>query len=392
MGGTVSRPLERNRTVDIAYTRPRRRTDRPPVVLLPGGPGMASVLPYRVLRRRAVRRELDVIMMEHRGVGLSRRDTEGVDLPVEAVTVEAAADDLAAVLDHEGVDRAVVYGSSYGSYLAAVFGVRHPDRVAGMVLDSPVLSASDVDTVRAHRRRLLWHGESRTAALLRELLESGRVPMDEVGHVVQVTYEFAGPATVERLLEARMRGHALRTWRRLASLGAKEIAGEGIPLMLDIDLVAGITHGVLGYGAEPDGLPLDPQAMFAEAAAKGPAFTGDTVDLPRALGEFSWPTAVVSGGRDLRTPRPIAERAVSLLPDAVLVELPENGHSALDTHQLAALHVAHHLVEGNLHGLTRHAPRIAELPRRGSSASLGPLIVAALAAELATDRVTHRRC
>ena len=44
--------------------------------------------------------------------------------------------------------RRSIYGTSYGTYLAAGFGVRHPDRVHAMVLDSPVLSAHDIDAVR----------------------------------------------------------------------------------------------------------------------------------------------------------------------------------------------------------------------------------------------------
>jgi len=112
-----------------------------PVLIIPGGPGVASVAPYRGFRRRAAVAGLDVLMVEHRGVGLSRFDDNGAELPPEALTVNQAVDDLAAVLDDAGVGKAIVYGTSYGSYLAAGFGVRHRDRVHAMVLDSPVLSA-----------------------------------------------------------------------------------------------------------------------------------------------------------------------------------------------------------------------------------------------------------
>lgn len=99
------------------------------------------MLTYRSLRSAAATRNLDLIMVEHRGVGLSRQDPNGTDLPPEALTVDQVVADLAAVLDDCGVDRAVVYGSSYGTYLAQGLGVRHPDRVAGMVLDSPILTS-----------------------------------------------------------------------------------------------------------------------------------------------------------------------------------------------------------------------------------------------------------
>lgn len=44
------------------------------------------------------------------------------------------ADDLVAVLDRQGVDRAVVVGHSMGGFVAAELNRRHPDRVAGLVL------------------------------------------------------------------------------------------------------------------------------------------------------------------------------------------------------------------------------------------------------------------
>src|SRR5699024_10098482 len=249
--------------------------------------------------------------------------------------------------------------------LAQVFAVRHPDRVAGMVLDSPILSSDDVAVVRAYRRGLLWDGAGRLPELVRELVAAGTVPLPELGHVVQVVHEFAGPETLERLLAARLRGRALWTWRRIAALGAGEIGGAGTRYIMGPDLVTGITHGQLGYGDSPDGLPLDPQATFVDEAAQAPAFRGHPLDLPRELPGFDWPTAVISGGRDLRTPRPVAERAVRLLPEAALVPLPNTGHSALDTHRLAAVHVAHAVVGNTVDRLPQIAERIAALPRGG---------------------------
>lgn len=105
-GHRVRRPVRPGRaaTFDLTYVRtgPRGGT---PVLVLPGGPGVASVLPYRGLRKLAAARGLDVIMMEHRGIGLSRHDDSGHDLPLAAVTIEQVVADLAAVLDDAGVER-----------------------------------------------------------------------------------------------------------------------------------------------------------------------------------------------------------------------------------------------------------------------------------------------
>ena len=144
-GDAVSDP--HHAAFDLYYVRVGRKTAHP-VVVIPGGPGLASVAPYRAFRRHAAAAGFDVIMIEHRGVGLSRHDDAGVDLPPEAITVKQVVDDVAAVLDDAGVETAHIYGSSYGSYIAAGVGVRHPGRVAGMVLDGPVLSAGDIDEMQ----------------------------------------------------------------------------------------------------------------------------------------------------------------------------------------------------------------------------------------------------
>ena len=71
---------------DLHYVRGGRKSAHP-VVIIPGGPGVASVQMYKGLRRRAATAGLDVIMIEHRGVGMSRHDDSGADLPPQAFSV-----------------------------------------------------------------------------------------------------------------------------------------------------------------------------------------------------------------------------------------------------------------------------------------------------------------
>ncbi|WP_432512926.1 alpha/beta fold hydrolase [Kineococcus sp. SYSU DK001] len=371
-GGTVDRPLRGGGTFPLSYVRTGPRTGTP-VVVVPGGPGLASVLPYWSLRSAATRRGLDVVMVEHRGVGLSRRDHHGHDLTPADVTVEDAADDLAAVLDAVGADRAVVYGSSYGTYVAQTLGVRHPQRVAAMVLDSPLLSVTgDLAAGRAHRRRLLWDGTDPTARAVR----AADAPADELAAVVQTVHEFAGPDVLRRLLTARDHGRLGRTWRWAARFG--DLGDRVVRFVDEPDLVAGIAYGQLGFGLPPDGGPLDPQLAPAGAAAHRPPYRGEPYDLPALLPAFTWPTVVVSGERDLRTPSPVAERLTGLLPHGVLLRLDRLGHSALDSHQLAALLVAAAAVAGTVDRLPALAPRISALPRRGASRFVGTAISAAV--------------
>lgn len=66
--------------------------------------------------------------------------------------IAAHADDMITVLDAYGVDRTVLVGHSMGAFVACVAAVRHPDRVAGVLLVDgghglPVPPGTDVDEV-----------------------------------------------------------------------------------------------------------------------------------------------------------------------------------------------------------------------------------------------------
>jgi 3-oxoadipate enol-lactonase len=71
-------------------------------------------------------------------------DLRGAGRSVDAgpLSWDQLADDLAALLDHLGLARAVVAGTSAGSGAALRFGLRHLDRVAGLVLIAPVYPGS----------------------------------------------------------------------------------------------------------------------------------------------------------------------------------------------------------------------------------------------------------
>ncbi|MBX5486014.1 alpha/beta fold hydrolase [Mycolicibacterium hassiacum] len=341
-----------------------------PVLIIPGGPGVASVAPYRGFRRRAAVAGLDVLMVEHRGVGLSRFDDNGAELPPEALTVNQAVDDLAAVLDDAGVGKAIVYGTSYGSYLAAGFGVRHRDRVHAMVLDSPVLSAHDIDDVRAATRRSFWHGQdpetASLAAKVRRLAEQ-RVLTPEATALMIAVYGYAGAPLLERAVDLLLDGRRW-LWSALEHV-TRMVFERQAPFQYENDLVARIAYRELNYAADPDGEPLDPAAVYHQLSGARP-FESEPYDLAAEMPAFSWPTVVVSGGRDLITPPSVAQRVASLIPDAVLVSLPTAGHSMLNMRERAALEIIAAVRNGT----------IAELPQRQTQldALPAPLSVRAL--------------
>jgi 3-oxoadipate enol-lactonase len=61
----------------------------------------------------------------------------------EPLTFDRLADDVAALLDHIGEERAVVGGVSGGSGVALRFALRHPGRTAGLVLVKPVYAGEE---------------------------------------------------------------------------------------------------------------------------------------------------------------------------------------------------------------------------------------------------------
>jgi 3-oxoadipate enol-lactonase len=69
----------------------------------------------------------------------------------ERLSFDQLADDVAALLDHAGVDRAVVGGVSGGSGVALRFALRHPGRTAGLVLVQPVYAGEERGYTDAQR-------------------------------------------------------------------------------------------------------------------------------------------------------------------------------------------------------------------------------------------------
>ncbi|MCZ0730255.1 alpha/beta fold hydrolase [Mycolicibacterium iranicum] len=360
----VRRPVRAggNERFDVFYVRTGRKSAHP-FVVIPGGPGAASIALYRAFRRRAAVAGLDVIMVEHRGVGLSRHDDAGKDLPPEALTVDAAVDDIAAVLDDANVDKAIVYGTSYGSYLAAGMGVRHPNRVHAMVLDSPLLSADDIDVVRTQTRRVLWDGaepgSADLAARVRRLAADGVLSSKDV-QLIGDMYGAAGPDVLRRQLDLLLAGRDL-LWAAVG-LGTRKLLERKTPYHHEPDLVERIAYRELNYGAVPDGGPLDPAIAFREMATGDVEFVAEPYDLPSAMPRFTWPTAVISGGRDLTTPPDVARRVVDLIPDSVLVDLPTAGHSILDTREHAALEICKAMHAGAIHELGSRSAELDALP------------------------------
>lgn len=361
----VRRPISpgNSEEFDLYYVRAGRKSAHP-LVIIPGGPGVASLQVYKGLRRRAANAGLDVIMIEHRGIGMSRHDDSGADLPPEAITVDQVVDDVAAVLDDARVRSAVIYGTSYGSYIAAGLGVRHPGRVHAMILDSPLLSRHDIVIVRAAVRGLLFAGDTpETAALatkVRKLVDCGLLS-GSAGEIATTIYAYGGASLLDRELDLLLSGRKALWWA-LSRMSA--VVSLNVAYRHEVDLVSRIAFRELDYAAEPDGLPFDPAAAMREIMDVTHVFECEPYDLVCEMPKFGWPTVVISGGRDLVTPRAVAERVASLVPGAVLLALPTTAHSALDFREPAALAVAAAVCRGEVDRLAGQEPALDALPAR----------------------------
>lgn len=98
----------------------------PPCLVLHGWPGADHT--YLRPGLDALSGFLRLVYYDHRGSGHS-----GGAAP-DPFTVEDLADDAVALADHLGEDRVLVLGHHHGTMVAQELALRHPERVAGLVL------------------------------------------------------------------------------------------------------------------------------------------------------------------------------------------------------------------------------------------------------------------
>ncbi|MDN6399490.1 MAG: alpha/beta hydrolase [Brachybacterium sp.] len=355
-----------------------------PVLILPDGPSRASVLPYDVLRRSLAGRGLDVLMMEHRGVGLSRLDSTGRDLPAHVMTLREVIGDLLAVLDHARVEQVAVVGSGYGAYLAQMLAILHPQRVHSLVLDSPQTSAGDEAIGQQALRERYWDGTepatATTARTLRRLAQEGTIDAQRAGPVVLAVHEHGGPQAVRELVDLLAVGRGSLTWTSVRQV-LNQVWLQSTPYVVEQDLTARIAHTELGAGHHADGGPLDPLLHEAEQARAVPPFRGEQLDLHELAPAITAPTLVITGTQDLVSPPQIARDLAGRIPSARLLEVPGARHSILDTRSRILQVAARWSACGTAHQLPERAAELAALPVSATDLALSRGLQIALAAE-----------
>jgi pimeloyl-ACP methyl ester carboxylesterase len=406
--GSLEVPLDRSGAVPgtVRLVAARRVAPTNPtstaVLGLAGGPGQAAlplITDFAELLAPALGTR-DLLMLDQRGTGASSPLSCSLNGPLSTAgarcggqigprrgsyTTAASVEDIEAVRANSGYEKLVLFGVSYGTKVALDYAARHPDRVAGLILDSVVLPAG-VDplqrsTFTAMRRvltELCGGGEcdgissnpagdlaGRVRRLARKPLTGLLTSARGVHQRVQIgrgdLFDVMLTGDLNPTLRAELPG-ALTSARK----------GDSAPL---IRLVAR-SAGIISFAAQANGgdfsdavfaatlceetnFPWDRSASFTtraqqlNAAAKAAgeaafspfdsatALTSEVVSL--CLGWPSTPTAgykpagplpnvptlVIDGGTDIRTPLEDANLVKTLIPAAQVLRVPYTGHSAV---------------------------------------------------------------
>jgi class 3 adenylate cyclase/pimeloyl-ACP methyl ester carboxylesterase len=89
-------------------------------------------VPFHAAFRRKLSSVARLILFDRRGTGLS--DRSGIE---DANVLEAGMDDIRAVMDAVGSERALLFAVGDGGMVSVLFAASHPDRTLGLVLWNP---------------------------------------------------------------------------------------------------------------------------------------------------------------------------------------------------------------------------------------------------------------
>jgi pimeloyl-ACP methyl ester carboxylesterase len=244
--------------VDVEY---EARGEGPAVLLLHAFPLGLSMWDAQV----------EALATTHRVVRFDARGFGGSAVGDGPLTMERIADDGAALLDHLRIETAVVGGCSMGGYAAFAFVRRHPQRLAGLVLQDTRAGADGAEA-RANR--------ATTAAKV--LAEGAPAAVEAfLPKLVGETSHRERPALVaslrERILAASPQGIA----SALHGLAARADSRETLPTIAVPTLVL--------VGAED---VLTPPAEATTMAAAIPRARLDVIPAAGHLASLENPAAV----------------------------------------------------------------------------------------------------
>lgn len=175
-----------------------------PVVLIHGVGLDATMWQSQV---EALARQHDVIVYDMLGHG-------GSPLPRENARLEDYAEQLAALLDHLELEKCAVVGFSMGGLVARAFALRHPQRLAAMVILSSVFDR-DEDERAGVQQRLAQTREAGPSANIGAALQRWFSP----------DFHRAHPDRITRIHEIVSNNHPQGYYRSYALFGTEDRFG-----------------------------------------------------------------------------------------------------------------------------------------------------------------------
>jgi proline iminopeptidase len=121
---------------------PRMR-EKPTLVMLHGGPGFDHTMFKPAYSRLADIAQ--VIYYDHRGQGRSGGDPS-------TWTLAQWGDDVKGLCDALGIEKPIVFGGSFGGFVAQAYATRHPDHPAKLILGSTCAKVVYEDIFKAFER------------------------------------------------------------------------------------------------------------------------------------------------------------------------------------------------------------------------------------------------
>ncbi len=260
-----------------------------PVLFLHGGPGAGANASHRRFFDPQFYR---IIIFDQRGAGRSRPFGD-----VSANTTDHLIDDIETLRRHLAVERWLIFGGSWGSTLALIYGVRHAPRVAGLILRGIFLgSDAEVDWFLYGMRTVFPEAWRRFTEFL---------PEAERGDLLNAYHR--------RLIDPDPAIHqpAAEAWSGYES-GCSN-------LLVDASVVRS--------SAGPGALSL---ARIEAHFFKNSTFIGDTEILDQIDNIQSIPGTIVQGRYDMVCPIATADALSRAWPGADYVIVPNAGHSAME--------------------------------------------------------------
>lgn len=268
--------------------------DGRPLLVVHGGPGSGS---SASTLRHFDAKHLLVVQFDQRGCGRSEPHAGDPGTTLDANATPGLIDDIERLRLHLGLERWLVFGSSWGSTLALAYAQAHPSRVEGLILAGVTMTRpSEIDWLYRGLRLLFPAEWARFAQGIEGAEEEGRVVA-----AYRERLEAADPA---------VRAKAAADWH----------AWEALTVTSDPD-------------APPPARWADPRYRLARARICAHffhhrAWLEDGQLLRDAAQLAGIPGALAHGRLDLAAPLRTAWELAQAWPGAVLDVVPGAGHAA----------------------------------------------------------------